>query len=142
MTPLTRRMFKRLGTTLAAVGILVTLSAAPASASSMYGNYYNPFKSGSYEGNYGWIDCGTCPDDHAVTVSNVRNGYHVWARLQAEVGGVFYTYLDKLVQDGYSGKWKVPSTMPKVRIRFVLCYYNSNYDYVGGCQYIYGYHSK
>jgi hypothetical protein len=138
------RLGRRLGVVFSVAGILVTLGAAPASATTFYDSYFNPFNGGKYEGNYSWIDCGTCSDDHVVTVSNVRNGYHVRVRMQADVyrNGVYYTYLDKILNDGYSAKWWVTDTMPNGPIRLSLCFYNSSWTYIGGCQYHYGWHSK
>jgi len=40
------------------------------------------------------------------------------------------------------GKWWVTDTMPKVKIRLVICFYDSSWNYVGSCRYHYGYHSK
>ena len=139
-----KKVSRRVGAVLGAVAILLTLSAAPASASTFWGPYFNPFNSGRIEGNYKWTDCGGCVDDHAVSVNNVPNGYHARVWLQADVysNGVFYTYLDKVLNDGYSRMWKVPSTMPRVRIRLIICFYNSAWTYLGGCQTHYGYHSK
>lgn len=145
MSTLTRSTLgRRLVVVFAAVALLLTANVAPASASTFYGPYFNPFNGGKYEGNYTWTDCGGCADDHAVLVSNVSNGYPVRVKLQADVysNGVYYNYLDKVLSDGYTGKWKVPSTMPHVKIRLVICFYNSAWTYLGGCRYIYGYHSK
>jgi hypothetical protein len=132
-----RRSFgTRLGTVFATVAALLLLGATPAYANSFNGPYYNPFKSGKYEGHYSWSD-----GNNTVTVSNLRNGHHVRVRVQAYVNGGYYSYLDKYNNDNTTLKSYVPSAMPKVKIRISLCFYNSSWDYLGGCQYTYGYNT-
>jgi hypothetical protein len=61
--------------------------------------------------------------------------------MQAKVGGTYQTYLDKVLSNGNSGKWKVDH-LPVGPIRIVICFDNSNGDLVGSCFYRYGSHSS
>ncbi|MFE7272069.1 hypothetical protein [Streptomyces sp. NPDC057623] len=133
---LRRSLRKRSGVVFAAVAALVMLGAAPASANSFDGSYYNSLNGGKYEGYYSWSD-----GNNAVTVSNIGNGYHVRVRVQAYVSGAYYSYLDKYSNDNTTLKSSVPDAMPKVKMRISLCYYSSDWNYLGGCNYHYGYNT-
>lgn len=135
-----QQTFKRLTQILLAVAVMLVAFGAPsASAATFYGTYSNP--AGGTGGNYTFVDCGNCPDDQAVTVASYNDGYHVRVRMQAEVSGTYYTYLDKILQNNYSGKWKITG-LPKGKVRLMLCFYDSGWNYIGGCNYHYGNHSN
>jgi hypothetical protein len=129
-------MQQRFGFMLAAVAAFAMLGTAPASANSFDGPYYNSLKGGDYEGYCSWSD-----GNNTVTVSNIGNGHHVRVRVQAYVDGAYYSYLDKYNNDGTTLKSYVPDAMPKVKIRISLCYYSSGWNYLGGCNYHYGYNT-
>ncbi len=137
----TTGMLRRSGTIV--IGLAALAVAAPASAATEYGPYTNTVTR-KYEGNWTWIDCGSCPQDHVVQVTNVKNGYHVRVQLQIDVraNNVFHTYLDRYVNDGYTGKWKAPAAMPHGKARIRLCFYNRSWDRVGSCNTTYFWHRK
>jgi hypothetical protein len=111
---------------------LVVGAASPASASTIYGPYFNG-ATGKYEGSFSWIDC-SCPDDGALTLSNVVNGYSVRARVYATVNGTYYKYLDKNLPDGYSAKWATGYPLKGATVRVQLCFLDANYVQRGSCE--------
>jgi hypothetical protein len=141
MTSVTRRRLgRRFGAVFAVTAAFVLLFASPAAASTFNGNYYTP--AGNNGGSYQWTECGSgCAENHNISVRDNRDGYHVRARLQAKVDGTYYTYLDKVLSNGNSGKWKVDH-LPVGPIRVMICFYNSNWDPVGTCFIRYGSHSS
>ncbi|GAB3533291.1 hypothetical protein GCM10027403_06980 [Arthrobacter tecti] len=107
---------------------MILIPASPASAATLSGSYFNAV-TGKYEGGYSYIDCRGCPDDGAVIVSNVSNGYPVRVRLYADG----HTYLSTYLSDGYSGKWHAGYPPAGAKVRLELCTVNSSYQVVGYC---------
>lgn len=121
------------------VACLLVPLAAPASAATVYGTYYNGV--GKYEGTYSYVDCGGCNDDGAVKVSNVRNGYMVRVRFYAYVNGSWSRYMDRWLSDDSTGKFFTGYPPKGSKVRINLCTYNSRGEYRGPCTNRYTYNT-
>lgn len=115
------------------VGLLALIFAFPtaANAATVYGPYYNGL--GKYEGTYSYIDCSGCPDDGAIVVSNVRNGYMVRVKFHAYVNGTWYRYMDRWLPDASTGKFFTGYPPAGAKVRVSLCTYNSRGEFRGPC---------
>jgi hypothetical protein len=123
---------------------LVMFTPGAANAATLYGSYYNG-ATGKFEGSFSLLDCtspcGPNAYDGDLTVNNVKNGYHVRVRYYAQVSGTWYRYLDKLLPDGYSGKWTTGLPPAGAKVRLELCTLDSSYVVRGSCTNRYGINS-